>query len=709
MVQAENNLTAADISVICVYIVAVIAVGIWSMFQSKRGTVSGYFLAGRFMTFIPVGMSLFASNIGSSSLIGLSGSGAAAGIAVSGYEINAIIFIQLLGFVFLPVYIASGVCTLPEYIHKRFGGNRIRIFLSCLSLLLYIFTKVSVSLYSGALFIQQSVGWNLYVSILGLLLLTGLCTITGGLATVIYLDTLMALVMVGGATVMSAIGFDRVGGFDGLRKKYMNAVPDEVLLGNTTCGIPRPDSFQLMREPLHSDLPWPGFLLGQTTVSIWYWCSDQVIVQRSLAAKSLSHAQGGTLLASALKLFPLYIMVMPGMISRVLFPNEVMCVDPDKCFEICESRTGCTNIALPLMVLRVMPSGLRGMMLAVMMAALMSDLTSIFNSAATLFTMDIYQSVRKKADTGELMVVGRLFIVVLCVFAVLWVPLLKELQGGQLFLYIQSVSSYLSPPIAAVYCLALLWKRSNEKGTFWGMMVGFFAGITRMILDFSYPAPACNEVDTRPTIIKNVHFFYVALILFVLTIIVCIVVSLLTEPPSEEMIIRTTVWTKHDQTIRSDELEEEKQHNENDQLERTKRTSSKISPQNYESVELRSKEDQASDNQDQQESGTEVEQPEPVTCWKRVFYFICGLSNESAPEQQQSADEQRNHFQEVISLQQNPRVKKLLTGASIFSILVSVSLLILYTVPDGGPTRPTIDIPYLPFVNNGTRPYKIDL
>lgn len=694
MTSSQGKLSVADICVIVAYLLGVIGVGIWSIFQSKRGTVSGYFLAGRFMTFLPVGMSLFASNIGSEHLIGLSGSGAAAGIGVGAFEFNALLFLQLLGFVFLPVYIASGVYTLPEYIHKRFGGNRIRIFLSLLSLLLYIFTKISVNMYSGALFIQQSVGWNLYVSIFGLLTLTGICTVTGGLATVIYLDTLMAFVMVGGATIMTVIGFNKIGGYSGLRNNFVNAVPDEVLLGNTTCGIPKADAFILLRDPLHSDIPWPGFLLGQTTASIWYWCADQVIVQRALAAKSLSHAQGGAILAGYIKVLPMFIMVMPGMISRVLFPNEVACVDPDKCFEYCESRTGCTNIAMPKLVLEIMPSGLRGMMLAVMMAALMSDLTSIFNSASTLFTMDIYRSIRKKANTRELMIVGRIFIVILCVVGVAWVPILKEVQGGQLFIYIQAISSYLSPPITAVYLIAIFWKRSNESGTFWALIVGFIAGIIRMALDFSYPAPKCGEEDTRPSVVK-IHYFYIALLLFVLSCIVCVVVSLMTDPPDEQLIIRTTVWTKQDDTIRTDEIKEEHELEENDDEDQRHRVDFVLQTQ-YGGMEMAEKEKplQADDF---------LMFKQPLPWWKRAAYFLCGLSDNIA-EEKKDAEEQKQHLKDVISLKQHPIAKRALRINLVIVLTVCLFLQVYFSIPDGGPRAPTIPLPYPPFVTNGTRP-----
>ncbi|KXJ19120.1 Sodium/myo-inositol cotransporter [Exaiptasia diaphana] len=245
-------------------------------FKSNRGTVSGYFLAGRFMTWLPVGASLFASNIGSEHFIGLAGSGAAAGIGVGAFEFNALILLQLLGWVFIPVYIAGGVCTLPEYIHRRFGGQRIRIWLSVLSILLYIFTKISVNLFSGALFIRLALGWNLYLAILLMLFMTFLCTVTGGLAAVIYTDTLCTFLMAVGSLTVMGMGFYEVGGYGGLQEKYMHAVSNDTLFSNSTCGRPRDDSFIMLRDPVNSDMPWAGFIFGQTIASIWYWCADQV-------------------------------------------------------------------------------------------------------------------------------------------------------------------------------------------------------------------------------------------------------------------------------------------------------------------------------------------------------------------------------------------------------------------------------------------------
>jgi len=203
-----------------------------------------------------------------------------------------------------------------------------------------------------------------------------------------------------------------------------------------------------------------------------------------------------------------------------------------------------------------MPTGLKGVMLSVMLAALMSDLTSIFNSASTLFTMDVYTNIRKKASVRELMIVGRVFVVIMVGIGIVWIPVIQTMQGGQLYIYIQAISAYLAPPIASVYLIAILWKRGNEKGAFWGLMAGFMVGVTRMILDFVYREPGCGEHDTRPAILANFHYMYFAMMLFWLTGIVMIIVSLISEAPSHEQLIRVTFWTKYDRTLRQDEKDQ---------------------------------------------------------------------------------------------------------------------------------------------------------
>uniref|UniRef100_H2YMH3 Sodium/myo-inositol cotransporter n=1 Tax=Ciona savignyi TaxID=51511 RepID=H2YMH3_CIOSA len=557
-----------DVVTIVLYFVFVIAVGLFAMCRANRGTISGYFLAGRTMLWFPVGASLFVSNIGSEHFIGLAGSGAAIGIATGAWEVNALILIQLLGFVFAPIYITSGVVTMPEYLSKRFGGRRLRVFMAVLSLLLYIFTKVSVNLYSGGLFIQQSLGWNIYLSMIGLILITALLTITGGLAAVIYTDTLQAVLMISGATALTVLS-ELVGIL--LKPRHFKLVTNMTFSLNSCfsrfperCGYPLNDSFVMLREPTDPNVPWPGFIFGQTPASIWYWCADQVIVQRALAAKSLSHAQGATIFAGLLKILPLFIMVMPGLISRILYTDEVACVDPAVCYSVCQSESGCSNIAFPRLVLGVMPTGARGLMMSVMIAALMSDLDSIFNSSSTIFTIDIWKrAIRPKCSVREMMLVGRVWVLVMVGLSIAWVPVMLLLQDGQLFLTIQEISGYLSPPIAAIFLLGVFWTRCNEQGAFWGMMAGFVVGIVRMIIVFSFQSQAgnCLVPDQRPQwyhdFITKINFMYYAIIIFMTTIIVAIIVSLFTEKPSKYLLHRSTWWTRHWTSPRTDNLEEE--------------------------------------------------------------------------------------------------------------------------------------------------------
>nr|ACE60218.1 sodium/myo-inositol cotransporter (predicted) [Sorex araneus] len=545
-------LETADIAIVALYFILVMGIGFFAMWKSNRSTVSGYFLAGRSMTWVAIGASLFVSNIGSEHFIGLAGSGAASGFAVGAWEFNALLLLQLLGWVFIPIYIRSGVYTMPEYLSKRFGGHRIQVYFAALSLILYIFTKLSVDLYSGALFIQESLGWNLYVSVILLIGMTALLTVTGGLVAVIYTDTLQALLMIIGALTLMVISMMEVGGFEEVKRRYMLASPNvtRILLAynlsNTnSCNVdPKKDALKMLRDPTDEDVPWPGFVLGQTPASVWYWCADQVIVQRVLAAKNIAHAKGSTLMAGFLKLLPMFIIVVPGMISRILFTDDLACINPEHCVQVCGSRAGCSNIAYPRLVMKLVPVGLRGLMMAVMIAALMSDLDSIFNSASTIFTLDVYKLVRKSASSRELMIVGRIFVAFMVVISIAWVPIIVEMQGGQMYLYIQEVADYLTPPVAALFLLAIFWKRCNEQGAFYGGMAGFVLGAVRLTLAFIYRAPECDQPDDRPAFIKDVHYMYVATALFWVTGLITVIVSLLTPPPTKEQTRTTTFWSR---------------------------------------------------------------------------------------------------------------------------------------------------------------------
>uniref|UniRef100_A0A8C1YXC0 Sodium/mannose cotransporter SLC5A10 n=1 Tax=Cyprinus carpio TaxID=7962 RepID=A0A8C1YXC0_CYPCA len=528
----SQSFSVSDIIVIGAYFLLNVAVGIWSSCRVSRNTLSGYFLAGRDMAWWPIGASLFASSEGSGLFIGLAGTGAAGGIAVAGFEWNVIRAIPSALLVSL-----SQIVTMPEYLGRRFGGERIRMYLSALSLLLSVFTKISTDLYSGALFVQVCLGWNLYLSTVLMLVVTALYTIAGGLAAVIYTDTLQTFIMIIGAVILTITAFNKIGGYSNLESVYLKAVPSKII-PNTTCHLPRPDAMHLFRDPVHGDLPWPGMTLGLTILATWYWCTDQVIVQRSLSAKNLSHAKGASIFASYLKMLPMIFIILPGMISRALYPDTVACVDPEECVKVCGAEVGCSNIAFPKLVIELMPSGLRGLMIAVMMAALMSSLTSIFNSSSTLFTMDIWKKYRRGASEKELLLVGRLT-VILVVISVVWIPILQNANSGQLYVYIQSVTSYLAPPVTAIFVMAVFWKRTNEAGAFWGLMVGLVVGLTRMVLEFAFPPPRCGVFDPAPSVLRSVHYLHFAIILCALTAIVVVHFCLGCESVRRSKCVRT--------------------------------------------------------------------------------------------------------------------------------------------------------------------------
>lgn len=629
-------LNAWDVVVIILYFVFVLIVGLWASFQSSRNTLKGYFLAGSNLLWWSVGASLFASNIGSGHFIGLAGTGAASGLAVGSFEFNAMLILPLFGWIFLPVYIASGVYTMPEYLRKRFGGQRVRVYLAGLALTLSVLTKISVDMFAGALFIQQALGWNLYVSIVGLLLITAVYTIAGGLAAVIYTDALQTAIMILGSFVLMVLSFQRVP-YDELQIKYFQAIPNDTLNNpNSTCGYPRSDAFHIFRDPTNSDLPWPGMVFGITVSAVWYWCTDQVIVQRALAAKTMAHAKGATIFAGYLKILPMFLMVFPGMISRVLFPDEVACSTKESCLQVCGSEVGCSNVAFPKLVLEVMPIGLRGLMLAVMLSALMSSLTSIFNSSSTIFTIDIWRRVRPRATETELMVVGRVFILAMVVVSILWIPIIQAAKGGRLFDYIQAITSYLAPPICAVFVLGVLWGRINEKGAFWGLMAGLFVGMIRMILDFAFVAPLCGDVDTRPEGIINilsVHYLHFGIILFLITCIVITVVSLLTDPIDEKYLYKLTWATRHS-------TQEPAEHSDN-------------------AYEMKEKNQDVEGN-----SASEIREIKPPSLGRRVVDWFCGTGG--------STEDEHTEVSTATSIKETKKEKIILNAFAIVLMGISV-------------------------------------
>ncbi|XP_045922892.1 sodium/glucose cotransporter 1 isoform X2 [Micropterus dolomieu] len=605
-----------------------------AMIRTNRSTVGGFFLAGRSMVWWPIGASLFASNIGSGHFVGISGTAAAAGLAIGGFEWNALIVVVILGWLFVPIYIKAGVVTMPEYLKKRFGGQRIRIYLSVLSLCLYVFTKISADMFSGAIFINQALGLNIYLAVVMLLLITALYTVTGGLAAVIYTDTLQTIIMLVGSFILMAFAFIEVGGYENFEKLYMEAVPSVTANISSSCYKPRPDSFHIFRNAITGDLPWPGLVFGLTIQATWYWCTDQVIVQRCLSAKNLSHVKAGCILCGYLKLLPMFLMVFPGMISRILYPDVVACVDPVKCQEYCGASVGCTNIAYPKLVVDLMPNGLRGLMLSVMLASLMSSLTSIFNSASTLFTMDIYTKVRRSASEKELMIAGRVFILILIGVSIAWIPVVQSAQSGQLFDYIQSITSYLTPPIAAVFMLAIFCKRVNEPGAFYGLTIGLCIGLSRMIAEFAFGTGSCVNPSNCPTIICGVHYLYFSIILFVISCIIILTVSLMTKPIDDKHLYRLC-WGLRNCTEERVDLEQ----------------------------------DDWVENRDSDYMDVEEPEEEPGLCKKAVMCF-CGLEQKKAPKL--SAEEQAELQKKLTDTTEVPLWRNVVNGNAIILLCVAV-------------------------------------
>ncbi|XP_059728794.1 sodium/glucose cotransporter 2-like isoform X1 [Haemorhous mexicanus] len=515
------------------------AVGLWSLRRRGGRSLSGYFLAGRSMSWAPVGASLFASNIGSGHFVGLAGTGAAGGIAVGGFEWSGMFIVLLLGWVFVPIYLRAGVSTMPEYLGRRFGGGRIRLYLALLSLGLYVSTKISVDMYSGALFIREALGWDLYGSVGALLGVTALYTVTGGLTALMFADVVQTLIIIVGASVLAGYALGAVGGYQGLLERYPLALPPNA---SGPCGRPRPDAFHLLRHPSSGDLPWPGLLLGLGIISAWYWCTDQVIVQRCLAGRSLTHVRAGCVLCGYLKVLPMFLMVLPGMAARVLFPEVIGCADPQGCSRACGSALGCSNVAYPRLVLSLLPPGLRGLMLAVVLAALMSSLASIFASSAALFTLDVYSRVRPRAGPRHLLLAGRLWVLAMVGLSLAWLPVVEAARGGQLFDYMQALASYLAPPVAAVFCLAVFVRRVNEPGAFWGLLVGLGLGLARLIPEVLLGSGSCGRPGRCPALLCGLHYLHFAALLFLLTCGTVLAVSCC-RPPIPDVHLHRLVFS----------------------------------------------------------------------------------------------------------------------------------------------------------------------
>jgi SSS family solute:Na+ symporter len=482
-------MTTLDFAVLGAYFVLIFGIGF--SFARRNRSSTEYFLADRNVGWFAIGTSLFATNISSEHFIGLAGSGATTGLAVGHFEWLAVFMVLTLGWVFTPFYLRSAVFTMPEFLERRYGPA-CRWYLTTVSVLAYIFTKISVSLYAGALLLETLLGWDFYTSAVVMVIATGVYTVAGGLAAVIYTELVQAIILLGGAIVLTVLGLVEVGGWGALRAR----VP--------------PDFFSMIRPMSHPDFPWTGIFFGAPILGLWYWCTDQAMVQRVLGAKNEAHARAGTMLAGFLKITPVFVLVLPGLIAKALYSDV----------------TG--DNAYPIMVLRLLPSGLTGLMVAALMAALMSSLSATFNSSSTLVTFDVYRKLRPAATEKQLVRVGQLATVVMVVLGILWVPFIRTLSS-QMFVYLQSVSAYISPPIAVVFLFGVFWPRANYAGAVAALASGAVLGTARFVFEVMKARPFVTGSPALAWFV-SVNFLHFAVLLFVIATVLLIVCSLATAP-----------------------------------------------------------------------------------------------------------------------------------------------------------------------------------
>lgn len=503
---------AADYAIIVIFLAGILGVGFYQAWRQRQAVKKGagsasYFLAGRDTDWISVGASLFSSNIGAEHFTGLAGSGASFGLVTAVFEWWASIILLMLAYLFMPVYLAAKINTTPEYLNLRFS-NSCRVYYSFLLMIIYVFTKISVTIFAGTVVLEAVLGWDVWTSSAVLIITTALYVIGGGLRAVIYTELVQTIVLLIGGLILFGISLDRVGGWDTLESN----LPD--------------GHFSLFKGISDRDFPWFGVLFGAPVSGIYYWCTDQHLVQRVLSAKNKEHAQAGSILGGFLKVLPVYMLVVPGMAAAVLFSAE-----------IAEDA----NIAYPKLVVELMPTGLLGLMVASMLSALMSSLASVFNSASSIIAYDIYRWFRPQASETMLISVGRLSSLAMVAISVIWVPIITSL-GDDLFIYIQEVTAYLTPPIASVYCMGIFWPRANWQGAIAGFMVGLILGGSRLIAVF---VTVNEDYDDLPGFIQ-LNYLIFGFILACVTGITIFTVSLLTPPPENDL--RGLCWqTRHEE------------------------------------------------------------------------------------------------------------------------------------------------------------------
>ena len=509
-------LEGLDWVVLGVYFLALIVVAVWVALQ-KHNNTEDYFLAGRNVGWFVIGASIFASNIGSEHVVGLAGTGFESGTPMAHYELHAWI-VLLLGWLFLPFYIRSGAFTMPEFLEKRFD-SRSRWFLSLFSLIAYVLTKVSVTIYAGGIVVSELLGIPFWYGAIGVVLFTGIYTVVGGMKAVIYTETLQAVILILGSIIITYLGLQEVGGWNELRS---------IVIAES------PEHFNMWRPMNDPDFPWTGLLFGGTIVGIWYWCTDQYIVQRTLAANNIKIGRRGAIFGAYLKLLPIFIFLIPGIIAFALSVQNPEVFSIEK-----------ADRAFPMLVKTLLPVGLKGLVAGGLMAALMSSLASVFNSCSTIFTIDIYKKLKPNESENKLLNIGKIATAVIVILGIIWIPIMEKIGGGVMYQYLQNVQSYIAPPVAAVFLLGILWKRVNSKAAITTLMAGLILLILRLGSEIYFqPEISSNQiVDGVMFVFATINFSHMAILMFVFSILLCIVVTLSTEEPNYNDIIGLSFGT----------------------------------------------------------------------------------------------------------------------------------------------------------------------
>jgi solute:Na+ symporter, SSS family len=547
-------LAALDWIVIGLYFLVIAGLA-WWVIRQPTDTTTDYFLAGRHLGWLIVGASIFSSNIGSEHLVGLAGSGATDGVAMAHYELHAWCLL-VLGWIMVPFYLRSKVFTMPEFLEKRFSPLA-RALLSGISLVAYVLTKIAVGIFAGGIVFSvllpdiNFMGLDsFWIGSILVIVFTGAYTVLGGLRAVAYTEALQTLVLVFGSFLVLIYGLEAVGGWSRLVEiagdEMFNLWKPLVPEGMESTWAPVMEENR-MAWYFNSNYPWLGMLFAAPIVGLWYWTTDQYIVQRALGAENVQEARRGTIAAAFLKLLPVFIFIIPGIITFALAQSgEFAALQQVLIDENGEVIAQNAQAAFPMLVTHVLPVGIRGIVVAGLLAALMSSLAGVFNASSTLFTMDFYKKLRPESSEERLVWMGRIATIIMVIIGLLWIPVIQGSRG--LYDYLQGVQSYLAPPIFVVFFLGVFYRRLNKEGCLAALGVGFAMGIFRLAVDtplalmdgFSYTE------GSFLWIVSNIFFQYYSLVIFLTCVIVMVGVSYMTKAPDYQKISGLTFGTLSD-------------------------------------------------------------------------------------------------------------------------------------------------------------------